>query len=134
MRKIEHIGIAVRDLESAILTYEALLHTPCYKREYVESQNVHTAFFRTGPNKIELLASDDPENVINTFIEQRGEGIHHIAYDVADLAAEMKRQKESGARLLNEKALIGADNKLICFIHPRSAHGVLTELCQERPE
>jgi methylmalonyl-CoA/ethylmalonyl-CoA epimerase len=131
MRKIEHIGIAVKQIDAAIAQYENLLATPCYKREYVESENVHTAFFRAGPNKIELLSSDDPDNVINKYIEKKGEGIHHIAYDVPDIIAEMNRLKEEGFQLLQESPKKGADNKWICFIHPKSTHGVLTELCQE---
>ena len=131
MRKIEHIGIAVKHIESAIANYEFLLATPCYKREYVASENVHTAFFRVGPNKIELLSSEDPENVINKYIEMRGEGIHHIAYDVPDIIEEMNRFREEGFRLLHDTPKKGADNKWICFIHPKAANGVLTELCQE---
>ncbi len=132
MRKIEHIGIAVKDLDKAIAQYKLLLNTPCYKKEYVPSQNVHTAFFRTGTNKIELLASDDEDNVINRFIAKNGEGIHHIAYDVADILKEIERLRAAGFSILNDTPIPGADNKLVCFIHPRSVHGVLTELCQAR--
>jgi len=131
MRKIEHIGIAVKDIAAANDIYETLLGSPLYKSEGVESEGVATSFFRNGPNKIELLASTDPEGPIAKFIEKRGEGIHHIAFDVDDIHAEMARLKKEGFRLLNETPKKGADNKLICFVHPKSANGVLIELCQE---
>ncbi len=133
MQKIEHIGIAVKSLETAVPLYEMLLGTTCYKTEQVESEAVSTAFFHTGDTKIELLASTDPEGVIARFIEKKGEGIHHIAFAVADIWAEMKRLKEQGFELLSEEPKEGADNKLVCFLHPRSAHGVLVELCMEKP-
>ena len=132
MQKVEHIGIAVKSLETAIPLYEKLLNTPCYKQELVATENVNTAFFQTGPNKIELLESTDPDGVIARFIEKKGEGIHHIAFDVADIEAEMERLKKEGFQLLNEKPKTGADNKLVCFLHPKNTNGVLIELCQER--
>ena len=132
MRKIEHIGIAVKSLSAAIPLYETLLNTPCYKTEEVETERVRTAFFATGENKIELLESTDPEGVITRFIEKKGEGIHHIAFDVEDIYAEMERLKGEGFLLLNEIPKKGADNKLVCFLHPKGTNGVLIELCQER--
>ncbi|MDX1954368.1 MAG: methylmalonyl-CoA epimerase [Chitinophagaceae bacterium] len=131
MNKIEHIGIAVKDLEKSIPLFEKLLNTPCYKQELVESEKVNTAFFRTGDNKIELLQSTDPTGVIATYIEKKGEGMHHIAFDVTDIYAEMERLKQEGFVLLNEKPKNGADNKLVCFLHPKGTNGVLVELCQE---
>lgn len=131
MKQIEHIGIAVSSLKNAIPLYEALLNSPCYKTEYVEAENVKTAFFKTGETKIELLESLSPDSAIQRFIDKRGEGIHHMAFLVEDIQAEMDRLKESGFILLSEVPRKGADNKLICFIHPKSAHGVLIELCQE---
>lgn len=131
MQKIEHIGIAVADLEKSIPTYTALLGAPPYKQEHVESEKVQTAFFRNGPNKIELLQGTDPEGVIPQFVAKKGEGIHHIAFAVADIRAEMKRLEAAGFRLLNEEPKRGADNKWICFLHPKTTHGVLIELCQE---
>jgi len=132
MQKIEHIGIAVSSLEKAIPQYEKLLNTPCYKTETVESEKVKTAFFQTGPNKIELLESTDPEGVIARFISKKGEGLHHIAFESADIEADMKRLAAEGYKLLNEKPKAGADNKWVCFLHPAGAHGVLVELCMER--
>ena len=131
MIKIEHIGIAVKDFSSAIPLFEKLLNTPCYKTETVASENVETAFFKTGENKIELLQSLTDDGVIAKFIEKKGEGIHHIAFDVADIRAEMKRLQDEGFILLNEEPKPGADNKLVCFLHPKSTQGVLVELCQE---
>lgn len=130
MQKIEHIGIAVKSLEVSVPLFEKLLNTPCYKTEMVESEKVNTAFFKTGPNKIELLESIDPDGVIAKFIEKKGEGIHHIAFDVADIEAEMDRLKNEGFILLNDKPKPGADNKLVCFLHPKHTNGVLIELCQ----
>ena len=129
---IEHIGIAVKDLASAKARYEQLLGTPCYKEEAVESEGVTTAFFKVGPSKIELLEATNPESPIAKFIEKRGEGVHHIAYAVDDIHSEMERLKAEGFTLLNEKPKKGADNKWICFAHPKDANGVLVELCQER--
>lgn len=131
MKKIEHIGIAVKSLAVAIPLYEKLLDTPCYKTESVENEKVNTAFFRQGENKIELLESSDPAGVIARFIEKKGEGLHHIAFDVDDIDAEMKRLKAAGFTLLNDAPKKGADNKLICFVHPRDTAGVLVELCME---
>lgn len=132
MTKVEHIGIAVKDLAISIPIYEKLLHTPCYKQETVESEKVITAFFQTGPNKIELLQSTDPEGVIAKFVEKKGEGMHHIAFAVDDIEAEMQRLQNEGFVLLNTSPKIGADNKLVCFVHPKGTGGVLMELCQER--
>jgi len=130
MQKIEHIGIAVKDMKAAISLYEKLLNTPCYKTEAVASEKVNTAFFMTGDNKIELLESTDPGGVISKFIAKKGEGLHHIAFEVADIHAEMERLRGEGFTLLNETPKAGADNKLVCFVHPKDAHGVLVELCQ----
>lgn len=129
--KIEHLGIAVKDLDASEKLYEKLLGTASYKREEVASEGVITSFFQSGTNKIELLASTDPEGPIAKFIEKKGEGIHHIAFDVEDIHAEMERLKNEGFILLNEQPKRGADNKLICFVHPKSTGGVLVELCQE---
>lgn len=132
MRKVEHIGIAVRSLESAIPLYEKLLDTACYKRERVDGEQVDTAFFRQGETKIELLEGTDPDGVIASFVAKRGEGMHHVAFDTADIRAEMQRLKEAGFRLLSEEPRQGADNKWVCFIHPKDTAGVLVELCQDR--
>jgi methylmalonyl-CoA/ethylmalonyl-CoA epimerase len=131
MEKIEHIGIAVKSIEAANETYAKLLGVEHYKIESVESEKVNTSFFRVGPNKIELLESTDPDGVIAKFIEKKGEGLHHIAIAVEDVRAEMKRLQEAGFTLLSQEPKRGADNKLICFVHPKNAHGVLLELCQE---
>jgi methylmalonyl-CoA/ethylmalonyl-CoA epimerase len=130
MRKIEHIGIAVEELSISVPLFEKLLNSPCYKTEKVDSEKVNTAFFRMGDTKIELLESTDPEGVIARFIEKKGEGLHHIAFDVADIHAEMKRLKEEGFVLLSEEPKPGADTKLVCFLHPKGTNGVLIELCQ----
>ena len=132
MRKIEHIGIAVKDIKAAGATYEKLLNTQIYKVEEVESEAVRTAFLQSGPNKIELLEATSPNSVITHFLEKRGEGLHHIAFDVEDIQAEMHRLKSEGFILLNDRPKEGADNKLVCFVHPKSANGVLIELGQER--
>jgi len=131
MLKVEHIGIAVKTFETAIPLYEKLLNTVCYKTELVKSELVNTAFFRQGDTKIELLESIDPDGVIARFIAKKGEGIHHIAFEVADIEAEMERLRGEGFTILNEKPKKGADNKLICFVHPKDTTGVLIELCQE---
>jgi len=131
MNKIEHIGIAVKDLDASCNLYEKLLGIPAYKRESVASEGVDTAFFKTGENKIELLAASSADSPIASFIGKRGEGIHHIAFDVDDIYAEMKRLKSEGFVLLNEEPKFGADHKLICFVHPKGTNGVLIELCQE---
>lgn len=132
MQKIEHIGIAVKSLEAAVPVYEKLLNTPCYKTETVESEKVNTAFFQNGPNKVELLESSDPDGVIARFVDKKGEGLHHVAFAVDDIEAEMKRLQGEGFVLLNEKPKTGADNKWVCFLHPKHTHGVLIELCSER--
>lgn len=132
MRKIEHIGIAVKDIASAGLIYEKLLNTKVYKIEDIEPEGVKTAFLQTGPNKIELLEPISADSPVGKFIEKRGEGIHHIAFDVSDIIAEMKRLKHEGFILLNETPKEGADNKLVCFLHPKNANGVLIELCQSK--
>ena len=131
MTKIEHIGIAVHNLETSNLLFEKLLGNPPYKSEEVASEGVKTSFFKNGPNKIELLEATNPESPIAKFLEKKGEGIHHIAFDVADIVAEMKRLKAEGFILLNESPKKGADNKLVCFLHPKATNGVLIELCQE---
>ena len=131
MLKVEHIGIAVRELSKSVPLFEKLLNTPCYKTEQVESEQVSTAFFKTGDAKIELLESSSAEGVIARFIDKKGEGIHHIAFEVADIEAEMKRLVSEGFVLLNEQPKRGADNKLVCFLHPKNTNGVLVELCME---
>ena len=131
MLKVEHIGIAVKDFETAVPLFEKLLNTECYKKEVVASENVNTAFFKQGETKIELLESSAEDGVIAKFIEKKGEGIHHIAFDVADIYTEMERLKSEGFILLNEIPKKGADNKLVCFLHPKTTNGVLIELCQE---
>ena len=131
MQKVEHIGIAVTSLSASIPLFEKLLNTRCYKIEKVEDEKVNTAFFRTGDAKIELLESSMPGGVISKFIEKRGEGIHHIAFEVEDIEAEIHRLKKEGFRIINETPKKGADNKLICFLHPQSTNSVLIELCQE---
>src|SRR5690554_2413855 len=127
MDKIEHIGIAVKNLEESILRYEILLQTSCYKRETVLSEHVETAFFKVGESKIELLEAIDNQGAIASFIEKRGEGIHHIAYEVEDIKKEMVRLAEDGFRLLNEVPKKGADNKWVCFVHPKDDSGVRSE-------
>jgi len=131
MNKIEHIGIAVRNLNKANILYAKLFNQSPYKTEVVESEGVSTSFFKVGDNKIELLEATNEDSVITKFIEKKGEGVHHIAFDVDDIYAEIKRLKEEGFVILNETPKKGADNKLVCFVHPKSANGVLIELCQE---
>jgi methylmalonyl-CoA/ethylmalonyl-CoA epimerase len=130
--KIEHIGIAVKDLDAANEVYSKLLGVEPYKSEGVESEGVMTSFFQTGVNKIELLAATNSDSAIAKFIDKKGEGIHHIAFHVDDIYAEMDRLRKEGFVLLNDEPKMGADNKLICFVHPKGTHGVLVELCQER--
>lgn len=130
MKHPEHIGIAVNDLTISIPVFEKLLNTICYKKEIVENENVITAFFKTGETKIELLQSSDEGSAIAKFINKKGEGIHHVAFEVEDIYDEIKRLKESGFTIINEDPKQGADNKLICFIHPKSANNILIELCQ----
>ncbi len=131
MKKIEHIGIAVKDFAASIQLFEKLLRVPCYKTEIVESENVNTAFFQKGETKIELLESIEEDGVIAKFIAKKGEGIHHIAFEVDDIEKEMHLLKTEGFTLLNDKPKKGADNKLVCFLHPKETNGVLIELCQE---
>jgi methylmalonyl-CoA/ethylmalonyl-CoA epimerase len=132
MLKPEHIGIAVKDLSISVPLFEKLLNSQCYKTETVESEAVNTAFFKTGDTKIELVQSSTEDGVIAKFIERKGEGMHHIAFEVADIEVEMARLQAEGFVLLNEKPKLGADNKLVCFLHPKGTNGVLVELCQER--
>jgi methylmalonyl-CoA/ethylmalonyl-CoA epimerase len=132
MQKVEHIGIAVKSLAISVPLFEKLLNSQCYKTEQVKSENVNTAFFQSGETKIELLESTDSGGVVARFIEKKGEGLHHIAFDVADIEAEMKRLKKEGFILLNETPKPGADNKLVCFLHPKHTNGVLIELCMEK--
>ena len=131
MNKIEHIGIAVNDLKSASDLYEKLMNTNVYKIEEVASENVKTAFLKSGPNKVELLEATSEDSPIAKFIAKKGEGIHHIAFEVDDIEQEITRLKQEGFILLNDKPKTGADNKLVCFVHPKSTNGVLIELCQE---
>ncbi len=131
MKKIEHIGIAVKNLSDSNKLFESLFGKPNYKVESVASENVSTSFFRVGPNKIELLEASSPDSPIAKFIEKRGEGIHHIAFAVKDIYKEMDRLEKEGFILLNKEPKKGADNKLVCFVHPKSANGVLIELCQD---
>ena len=131
VNKIEHIGIAVKNMDDANVLFEKLLGVPSYKMESVESEGVLTSFFQTGDNKIELLMATHPESPIAKFLEKKGEGIHHIAFDVEDIEAEITRLKNEGFVLINEVPKKGADNKLVVFLHPRNTNGVLVELCQE---
>ena len=130
VNKIEHIGIAVKNMEDANVLFEKLLGVPSYKMESVESEGVLTSFFQTGTNKIELLMATNPESPIAKFLEKKGEGIHHIAFEVTDIYSEIQRLKEKGFEFINENPKQGADNKLVCFVYPKNAHGVLIELCQ----
>ncbi|QEC68228.1 methylmalonyl-CoA epimerase [Panacibacter ginsenosidivorans] len=130
MQKVEHIGIAVKDLNVSVPLFEKLLNTFCYKLETVENEKVNTAFFKQGETKIELLESMNADGVIAKFIERKGEGVHHIAFEVEDIEAEMQRLSNEGFQLLNEVPKEGADNKLVCFLHPKNTNGVLIELCQ----
>ncbi len=130
MNNIEHLGIAVKSLEISIPLFEKILNTPCYKTEVVESERVNTAFFQIRESKVELLESLDPEGVVARFIEKKGEGIHHIAFEVKNIEQEMQRLQDEGFILLQEKPKKGADNKMVCFLHPKGTNGVLIELCQ----
>lgn len=132
MRKIEHIGIAVKKLSVSIPLFERLLNTSCYKTEVVESEQVNTAFFKTGESKIELLEAYAPDSVINKFIDKKGEGLHHIAFEVDDMDVELKRLVKEGFTLINGTPKMGADNKIICFLHPKDTNGVLIELVMEK--
>ncbi|WDF59411.1 methylmalonyl-CoA epimerase [Flavobacterium sp. KACC 22758] len=131
VNKIEHIGIAVKNMDDANVLFEKLLGVPSYKEETVESEGVLTSFFQTGTNKIELLMATNPESPIAKFLEKKGEGIHHIAFDVEDINAEISRLKNEGFVLINKVPKKGADNKLVVFLHPKNTNGVLVELCQE---
>jgi methylmalonyl-CoA/ethylmalonyl-CoA epimerase len=131
MLKLEHIGIAVSDLATSVPLFEKLLNSQCYKKENVDSEKVVTAFFNTGDCKIELLESADPDGVIAKFLAKKGEGIHHLAFEVEDIFAEMKRLASEGYVLLSGEPKIGADNKLVVFLHPKSTGSVLIELVQE---
>lgn len=133
MRKIEHLGIAVKDLEESRLLFKRLLGRSSYREENVEEEAVKVSFFQVGETKIELLQASSPESAIAKFIDKRSEGIHHIAFDVVDIRQEVARLKEEGFEILNEEPKVGADNKLVVFLHPRSTNGVLVELCQENP-
>lgn len=130
MRKIEHLGIAVKNMKESNQLFEKLLGSGPYKEEIVATEQVMTSFFRIGNNKIELVQDVEPDGVISKFIEKKGEGIHHVAFDVPDIRAEMKRLSEEGFKLLSDEPKVGADNKLVCFVHPKTAGGILVELCQ----
>ena len=131
MKHIDHIGIAVRNLEDSVSLFEDLLKTVCYKKEMVISEEVTTAFLKTGETKIELLQDENEDGVINRFIARRGEGIHHIAFEVENIQDEILRLKDAGYIILNEDPKKGADNKLVCFLHPKSTNNILIELCQQ---
>jgi len=131
MLKVEHIGIAVKTLADSVPLFEKLLNSQCYKTEKVESEKVNTAFFKSGDTKIELLESIDENGVISRFVDKKGEGLHHIAFEVENIETEMERLQKEGFILLNDNPKKGADNKLVCFLHPKSINGVLIELCQE---
>ena len=131
MKKIEHIGIAVKDLAASKKIFTSILGEEPYKDEIVESENVVTSFFRNGPNKIELLAATSEDSSIHKYLEKNREGVHHIAFAVDDILVEMSRLKKEGFTLINDQPKLGADNKLICFVHPKDCSGVLIELCQE---
>ncbi|MDO9374092.1 MAG: methylmalonyl-CoA epimerase [Ferruginibacter sp.] len=131
MLHIEHIGIAVKDLATSVPLFEKLLNSQCYKTETVESEQVKTAFFKTGQTKVELLESTTPEGIIARFIDKKGPGLHHVAFEVTDILAEMNRLRDEGFTLLNEAPKKGADNKLVCFLHPKDTNGMLVELCME---
>ncbi|MFZ9003796.1 MAG: methylmalonyl-CoA epimerase [Bacteroidetes bacterium] len=134
MRKIEHIGIAVKDLGASNALFEKLFGQPPYKMEEVASEGVKTSFFMAGPNKIELLEATRQDSPIAKYIEKKGEGIHHIAFDVEDIRAEIERLREEGFIVLNDTPKKGADNKLVAFLHPKTTNGVLIELCQDAPQ
>lgn len=127
---IDHIGIAVDNLKEAVETYEKLLGGECYKREVVEDQKVETAFFETGQSKVELLGATSSDSVIAKYVAKKGEGMHHVAFEVDDIHAELERLQEEGFTVLSDKPSRGADNKLVAFVHPKDNHGVLVELCQ----
>ena len=132
LRKIEHLGIAVKSIDQSLKVFEALLGTTCYKIERVESEAVQTAFLMIGESKIELLEASNPDSAIGKFLEKKGQGIHHIAFDVENIFSEIDRLKNEGFELIHVSPKDGADNKLIAFLHPKSTEGVLVELCQEK--
>lgn len=134
MQQIDHIGIAVKSLATSVPLFEKLLNSTCYKTEIIDTEQVSTAFFKTGETKVELLESNTADGVIAKYIAKKGEGVHHIAFEVADIETEMARLVQEGFTLLNDKPKPGADNKLVCFLHPRDTHGVLIELCQARQD
>ena len=131
MKNIDHIGIAVKDIEKSILLFEKLLNTACYKIEEVKGQSVKTSFFKTGDQKLELIASLGDQSPIESFLEKKGEGLHHIAFEVADIKSEVERLKSEGFVPIDEIPKKGADNKMVVFLHPKTTNGVLIELCQE---
>ncbi len=131
MKKIEHLGIAVEDIEESERLFSSLFDVASYKRELVEDQNVLTSFFRVGNNKIELLQATSDQSIIKKFIDKKGPGFHHVAFSVTDIQVEMSRLKEQGFHILNELPIRGADNKLVCFLHPKTTNGLLIELVQE---
>lgn len=131
MKKIEHLGIAVDDLEKSEELFSKLFNVSVYKREFVESQQVMTSFLRVGNNKIELLKATDPNSVIQKFIDKKGEGFHHVAFAVSDIKSEMERLREEGFVLLNDEPMKGADNKMVCFLHPKTTNGLLVELVED---
>ena len=131
MIKIDHIGIAVKNLSTSISVFETLMATACYKVEEVDSEKVTTAFLKNGETKVELIEGSEPDGVIARFIEKKGEGLHHIAFEVEDIYVEMERLKKEGFILLSEQPKNGADNKLVCFVHPKTTNGVLIEICQQ---
>ena len=133
LKKIEHIGIAVKDLEVSNRLYAKLLGTKHYKTEFIDSESVKTSFFKVGENKIELLQATNPESAIAKFINKKGEGVHHVAFEVENIEAEIKRLIDEGFELIDDTPKLGADNKIIAFLHPKSSGGVLVELCQEVP-
>jgi methylmalonyl-CoA/ethylmalonyl-CoA epimerase len=132
MKRIEHLGIAVESLEKSIPLFEALLNTPCYKKEGVASEGVQTAFFQVGESKIELLEASKPDSPIAKFLEKNGPGFHHVAFEVTDIDAELERLEKAGFQLIHQSPKDGADNKRIAFLHPKSTNGLLVELCQEK--
>ena len=132
LRKIEHLGIAVKSIEESLKTFETLLGSNCYKIEEVASEGVKTAFIQIGESKIELLEATNADSPIAKYLDKKGPGIHHIAFDVEDIILEMQRLEKEGFVLLNKEPKNGADNKLVCFLHPKHTNGVLIELCQEK--
>ncbi len=132
LKKIEHLGIAVQSIDESLKIFESLLGSKCYKIESVESESVKTAFLMIGDSKIELLEATNPDSAIGKFLQKKGQGIHHIAFDVEDIVTEIERLKKEGFELIHVSPKEGADNKIIAFLHPKSTEGVLIELCQEK--